>query len=147
MSTEFELDVPVYEWAATEKQVWLMRQLNTLTRLHHEHCLPYQRLLDSQQVALEVQAREDVYPLAVRLFKHNRLQSIADEDVFRVLTSSGTTSQQVSRIYLDKLTASLQSRALVRIMQSCPEPQEPPVGCPAHAGKAGNAHDAAGSAY
>ncbi|WP_207780181.1 hypothetical protein [Pokkaliibacter plantistimulans] len=118
MSMELELDLPVYEWAATEKQLWLMRQLNALTRLHHEHCLPYQRLLDSQRVALEVQAREDLYPLAVRLFKHNRLQSIADEDVFRVLTSSGTTSQQLSRIYLDKLTASLQSRALVRIMQS-----------------------------
>lgn len=55
--------------------------------------------------------------LPVRLFKEFSLKSVEDKDVFKVLTSSGTTSQQVSRIFLDRETASHQSKVLVKIMQ------------------------------
>ena len=38
--------------------------------------------------------------------------SIAQEDVYRVLLSSGTSGSQPSRIYLDRLTSDLQTRTL-----------------------------------
>jgi len=41
---------------------------------------------------------------------------MSEESVYKVLTSSGTTGQQVSRVYLDTATARLQSAALARIM-------------------------------
>ena len=41
----------------------------------------------------------------------NRDGSVADDDVFKVMTSSGTTGQAVSRITLDVATAKLQTRA------------------------------------
>ena len=39
-----------------------------------------------------------------------------DEALHRTMTSSGTTGQQVSRIYLDRETSALQSKVLSRIM-------------------------------
>ena len=55
--------------------------------------------------------------LPVRLFKSHLLASVPEEERFKVLTSSGTTGQQVSRIVLDRQTASYQTRAVVKIMQ------------------------------
>ncbi|MFP8965843.1 acyl-protein synthetase [Pokkaliibacter sp. CJK22405] len=111
------LDIPVYDWPHAQKQTWLVNRLNQLTLHHRAYCEPYQRLLSVLNTPELSHQREDFYPLAVRLFKEKALKSIADEEQFRVLTSSGTTSQQVSRIILDKTTAGYQSKALVRIMQ------------------------------
>jgi phenylacetate-coenzyme A ligase PaaK-like adenylate-forming protein len=54
----------------------------------------------------------------VRLFKTLNLQSVGPDEVFKVLTSSGTTSQVPSRIVLDRETAQLQTKVLVSIMTS-----------------------------
>jgi hypothetical protein len=54
--------------------------------------------------------------IPARLFKEFQLSSIDKSLVFKTLTSSGTTGQQVSRIYLDRETASFQSRILTKIM-------------------------------
>src|SRR6202012_835681 len=49
-------------------------------------------------------------------FKSHELRSIPSEDVSKVVTSSGTTGQAVSRIYLDAAAARLQARCLAGIM-------------------------------
>ncbi|MBU1312266.1 MAG: acyl-protein synthetase [Gammaproteobacteria bacterium] len=54
--------------------------------------------------------------LAVRLFKQMELRSIAATEVFKTLYSSGTTGTP-SRIFLDRDSASMQSKILVKIMQ------------------------------
>ena len=54
--------------------------------------------------------------LPVSLFKWIELKSVPDEDVFKVMTSSGTTGQVPSRIYLDVETARAQTRALSSIV-------------------------------
>ena len=61
---------------------------------------------------------EDVPFLPVTVFKTHQLRSIAESDVFKVLTSSGTTGQVPSRIYLDRETAARQTKALATIMTS-----------------------------
>jgi phenylacetate-coenzyme A ligase PaaK-like adenylate-forming protein len=55
--------------------------------------------------------------LPVGLFKFEELLSIPKDQVAKVVTSSGTTSQQVSRVFLDRDTAGSQVRALVMILQ------------------------------
>lgn len=56
------------------------------------------------------------YPfLPVRLFKEYDLCSKPKEDIVKTMTSSGTTGQQVSKIYLDKTTSANQTKALVKI--------------------------------
>ncbi len=103
-----------YSLPAAEKQQALQQHLSALDTHHQQHCELYRRiaasLSDSGWFGRQVF-------LPVRLFKEFELKSIAREDVFKVLTSSGTTSQQVSRIVLDRETAAHQSKVLVKIMQ------------------------------
>jgi phenylacetate-coenzyme A ligase PaaK-like adenylate-forming protein len=54
--------------------------------------------------------------LPVRLFKEMELRSVPKEEVVKTMTSSGTTGQAVSRIYLDRTTAANQQKAMVKIV-------------------------------
>ncbi|CAM3456320.1 acyl-protein synthetase [Helicobacter labetoulli] len=56
--------------------------------------------------------------LPVRLFKHYALKSIEKSEIIKTMTSSGTSGQSVSQIFLDKQTSLNQTKALSRIMQS-----------------------------
>jgi len=62
----------------------------------------------------------------VRLFKNLELKSIPDDEVFKVLTSSGTTGE-VSRIYLDKAAAATQTRQLGATVQTVLGPKRLPM--------------------
>ena len=59
---------------------------------------------------------KDIPFLPVRLFKELNLRSISDKDIVKTMTSSGTTGQQVSKIYLDKTTSTNQQKAMVKIV-------------------------------
>lgn len=92
------------------KQPLLETSLIELDKYHRVHCDLYRRL---------VHARNDFkYFLPVQLFKTFELKSIPNEAVFKVLTSSGTTSSIVSKIFLDAEATQLQKRALNFVMQS-----------------------------
>ena len=103
------LDSP-YHLCKQEKSLLLNNEMNELHVFHRKHCKQYKNITSA--------AQNDDIPLPVRLFKLLQLKSIPEEEVFKVLTSSGTTSQVVSKIYLDKLTAQLQTKVLAHIMKS-----------------------------
>jgi phenylacetate-coenzyme A ligase PaaK-like adenylate-forming protein len=46
------------------------------------------------------------------------LKSVEENDIFKTMTSSGTSGQAVSKIYLDKTTAANQQKTLVKIVSS-----------------------------
>lgn len=54
------------------------------------------------------------YP--VRMFKEYELSSIPKDEVFKVMTSSGTTGQRVSKIIVDKETAMIQQKVMIKIL-------------------------------
>lgn len=111
-------DLPVYGVGASEKESLLNQLLSQLTVHHAEHCVPYARVLQAHGHIPGSERSVDQIPfLPVRLFKEHELSSTSDDQRFKVLTSSGTTSQTVSRIILDRDTAAAQTRALVLIMQ------------------------------
>lgn len=117
MTSEF-LDWPVYGFFRAEKRIRLGAQLANVTALHRAQCAPYRQILNARNWQPQApEALESLPWLPVRLFKMYELSSVPQEQVFKTLTSSGTTGQAPSRIVLDKLTASFQTTALVRIMQ------------------------------
>ena len=65
----------------------------------------------------DAQSLAELPYLPVRLFKMLDLKSVNDNEIIRTMVSSGTTSQQLSKIYLDRATAAYQTKALVRILQ------------------------------
>jgi len=54
--------------------------------------------------------------LPVSLFKELELSSVPKDEVFKIMTSSGTTGQAVSKIFLDRETAANQQKTLVKIV-------------------------------
>lgn len=106
-----------YSLVGAAKDRFLTEALAELTWHHLEHCPSYRRILSG----LGFDPRKathytDIPFLPVSLFKEMDLRSIPPEDVFKTMTSSGTTGQAVSRIYLDRETAGNQQKALVRIV-------------------------------
>ena len=99
-----------------QKQGALLAELNALTVAHDGKCSGYREILHAINGVTHAREIEDVPFIPVRLFKSFDLKSVAQQDVVRVLTSSGTTGQAVSRIALDSETSKLQSKALVRIV-------------------------------
>jgi len=93
--------------------------LGDLTRHHWEQSPEFRRAASyfryepSQQRAVE-----DLPYLPVRLFKEFELRSVEAKEIVKTLTSSGTTGQAVSRIFLDRVTAANQTKVLVRIVSS-----------------------------
>jgi hypothetical protein len=56
--------------------------------------------------------------IPVRLFKEFELCSVPRTEVIKTMTSSGTTGQAVSKIFLDRTTATNQTKVLVKIVSS-----------------------------
>lgn len=82
-----------------EKNKIMLKRLAQLTQYHQSACLPYREILDKLYSNNQIESLEDVPFLPVQLFKRLELCSVLKEDVFKTMTSSGTTGQQVSKIF------------------------------------------------
>jgi hypothetical protein len=119
---------PIYEADRASKRARLEPALSALTNHHALYCAEYGRLLTAYGTEGSASFTLESLPmLPVRLFKHRLLASVPQDQVFKVLTSSGTSGQAPSRIVLDKLTAQHQATALARIMQTFLGPVRRPM--------------------
>lgn len=110
------LKIPPYLLNAEEKRVLLNQRLKELTKLHYENCKEYQNIVNVIGKEWNTKQYEEIPFLPVRLFKELDLKSVKEEEVFKIMTSSGTTGQAVSKIYLNRETASNQQKTLVKIV-------------------------------
>lgn len=94
-----------------------LSEMVELTEWHAQRCKEYKRILDVIYGAQpSIESLNDVPFLPVRLFKMLKLASVPESDIVKTLTSSGTSYQTPSRIYLDRETAIAQSKALIAIV-------------------------------
>lgn len=101
----------------SRKTAALTAVLKRLTQSHMERSALYRRMMMAAGLDLNtVKTYEDLPFLPVSLFKELELKSISDAEVFKIMTSSGTTGQAVSKIYLDKESAARQQKTLVKIV-------------------------------
>lgn len=111
------LDAPQYSLGKQEKQELLRPALQHLHEWHMQRSHEYKRIATTVfDVSLMDGQLEHLPFLPVAAFKNHQLKSISDEQVLKVLTSSGTTGQQLSKIYLDREAAQLQTRSLSKII-------------------------------
>jgi hypothetical protein len=122
------MQAPQYSIPQERKSRLLVQHLNILTAHHRGRCADYDRLVRilHHDASVATSLAEVPY-VPVGVFKTHELRSIAPNEVFRVLTSSGTTGQRVSRIFLDRATASLQSAALSKIISHVIGPNRLPM--------------------
>ncbi len=118
MGFETFLEIEPYSLCEAEKEPLLVRRLEELTQHHRESCPAYNRILKSVFPGFDGPGLEGIPFLPVRLFKELTLRSVPEEAVVKTMTSSGTSGQAVSRIYLDRATSANQQKALVKIVSS-----------------------------
>ncbi|MBQ3736044.1 MAG: hypothetical protein II855_03820, partial [Candidatus Methanomethylophilaceae archaeon] len=107
-----------YNVGKEEKRELLRKRLIHLSEVHSSNCGYYRNLVKGLNKDLSKCDLEDIPYYPVRLFKNLDLKSVSDEDIVKTLTSSGTTGQKVSRIYLDRTTAVNQQKTLVKIVSN-----------------------------
>jgi phenylacetate-coenzyme A ligase PaaK-like adenylate-forming protein len=99
-----------------EKGALYERALADLTSFHAEHCEPYGNIIKGLGFGNgQLQGAENFPFLPVRLFKLHELMSVDRTEVIKTMTSSGTTGQVVSKIFLDRETSANQTKALAKI--------------------------------
>ena len=122
------LHAPQYSLPQAQKEAVLVPQFNELTRHHRRNCPPYDRLLAAVYPGeSDANSLAEIPFLPIALFKTHKLCSVPESEIFKTLTSSGTTGQQVSQIPLDRETAQRQTTALSRIMTHILGPQRLPM--------------------
>lgn len=108
-----------YNLDSTDKSKFFINYLNQLTEFHKSNSREYANILENFNFKMKSYDKLNDFPyLPVSLFKELELKSISDSEIIKVLTSSGTTSQRVSKIFLDKKTATYQVKALSCILKS-----------------------------
>jgi Acyl-protein synthetase, LuxE len=119
---------PQYGIPSAEKSGLLLNALNELTAHHRARCPEYEKMLTAHGIRSNAARDLPGVPwIPIGVFKSSDLKSVPASEVFKYLTSSGTTGSQVSRVALDRETATLQSRALNSIMSHVLGPRRLPM--------------------
>ncbi len=128
MTFEDFLGIAPYSLNKEEKEKMLTERLKQLTEKHRSSCKAYRDILDTISYdPASVRSYKDIPFLPVRLFKELSLKSVDDGEIVKTMTSSGTTGQRVSKIYLDKVTSSNQQKAMVKIVNDFLGPNRMPM--------------------
>lgn len=119
MTFEEILEIAPYSLSQDKKEKILTKRLLELTELHRKNCYEYSKILNSISYDRnKVSSYKDLPFLPVRLFKELSLKSVAQDKIVKTMTSSGTSGQAVSKIYLDRMTSSNQQKAMVKIVSN-----------------------------
>lgn len=94
--------------------------LHRLCRLHDHHtinCDSYRMILEAMRwEGVKINQITDAPFLPTRVFKSYKLCSVPEREIFKTLHSSGTSSQTLSNIYLDRDTAKAQAKSLYQVV-------------------------------
>ena len=113
------IGTPPFSFRHQEKTQLYVNALTDLTQYHYDRCPQYRQILDVLGCdPAAITTVEDVPFMPVRLFKEYELLSVDRAQVIKTMTSSGTTGQNVSRIYLDAATATNQTKVLTKLVSS-----------------------------
>lgn len=113
------MDIQPFSLEHKDKADLYLRALSDLTKHHYKRCFQYKRLLDVLGfVPDQIKSVEDIPFVPVRLFKEYDLLSVDRSQVVKTMTSSGTTGQSVSKIFLDRDTSANQTKVLTKVVSS-----------------------------
>jgi len=112
-------EIPLYTYDRKTKQRFFLEHMLDLFDHHVHQSAEFNIMMSSVNYRKQnIQSIEDLPFIPVRLFKMFELASVSRDQVVKTMTSSGTTGQAMSKIFLDKQTSSLQTRILSRIVSS-----------------------------
>lgn len=108
-----------YSLSSSEKSSFYKKAIAELTMTHYNNCVEYKAILDKMEFNPNDTHEPEEFPMIpVRLFKKLELMSVPKGEIVKTMTSSGTSGQDVSKIFLDKFNTKNQTIALTHIMGS-----------------------------
>ena len=108
-----------YSLDKTSKSKFFKKYLNFLTILHYKKSNLYKSYLNGINYNVNKNNNlSDIPFLPVRLFKEFDFLSIKKKEIYKTLLSSGTTSNNLSKIYIDKANALNQIKVLQKIFNN-----------------------------
>lgn len=113
-----------------EKLNFLKKNLILLHNHHLKNCKEYN--LISKKINFSFDNKNDITDfifIPSQLFKFYELKSINEDEIYKTLTSSGTSSTKKSRIVLDKNSSILQGKVLINIASSFIGKERVPMVC------------------
>lgn len=116
---EETIEMPPFSLTKCEKELLYTKALYELTLHHYKNCQQYRKILNVLNFNPTKSCRiSDVPFVPVRLFKDYDLLSVERSKIIKTMTSSGTSGQNVSKIFLDRNTATNQTKVLTKIVSS-----------------------------
>jgi len=113
------IDIPPFSLGKQEKNMLYVEVLYELTKHHYANCAQYRKILDVLGYNPSSKHNiKNIPPIPVRLFKDYDLLSVKKSQIIKTMTSSGTTGQSVSKIFLDRITSTNQTKVLAKIVSS-----------------------------
>ena len=80
-----------------------LNNINLLNKYHYNKCKIYKKIINGFSFDIKKNNKLENLPyLTTSIFKHFDIHSLSKKKIFKVLTSSGTSNQIPSKIYLDK---------------------------------------------
>ena len=110
-------EIDPYSLRHAEKEKVLFESLSILSRYHQDNCPEYKRIVQLQNKN-EWKTTSDIPFIPVRLFKEYELLSTDRQEIIKTMTSSGTSGQAVSKIFLDRENTVNQTKTLASIITS-----------------------------
>lgn len=110
---------PIYGWDFEKKNKFYLNEIKKLTFHHSKNCQQYKNILQTLYYKkLNFKTINNFPFIPVKLFKYLNLMSIDKNNLFKTMRSSGTTNNQPSTIFLDKINAANQTKVLTKIVTS-----------------------------
>lgn len=117
MSFDDVTEMQPFSMSKIQKNKFLVERFKELIQFHSLNCEQYRQILSALDVNLNnINSLEDVPFFPARLFKQLELRSVPLGEVIKTMTSSGTSGQRTSRIFLDRKTAAQQTRILSKVV-------------------------------
>ena len=99
-----------------DRSIFINKYFNDLTNHHYDNCKEYKKICDNLNYKVKNNLSvEDLPFLPVNVFKYLTLKSVDSENIVRIMQSSGTTGNNLSKIYLDESNAKNQIKALSQL--------------------------------
>ena len=112
------LDQNPFSMDTKNPENFFISHINDLTRHHYQNCNEYKLILNSFGYEPSKNYEINQIPfLPVRIFKDYDMMSVHEENIFKIMKSSGTSGQSFSKIYLDKKMLLHKQRFLQKLFQ------------------------------
>ena len=113
------LNINPYSLKKKDKLEKFLNYINRLTIHHYKNCEIYGKIIKNLKFKIKKKNKLENFPmLPVRIFKKYDLQSVPRNKIIKKLVSSGTSGQELSKIYLDKENARNQMIVLKKITET-----------------------------